>query len=100
MYPSDYGYSGDSALCTSSFDSTISCGETKWLYDNSCSTYWTITPHASDSMAYGVFIEECGSIYGRGASDSRGIIPTVYLNENVKILDGDGTTDKPFVLSN
>ena len=101
MYPSDYGYSAmSSCVYTNINEYKNSCNDTSWL-DNSGVDQWTITPRAfsnSASMLYylaydGVF----ATIYADYPVEAT---PVVYLNENVKILDGDGSEDKPFVLSN
>ena len=109
MYPSDYGYATSGGNITDrnsclnkelyKWDSSdfSDCGDNDWLYDN---TYdqWTITSRASTS--YRVFL-----VYGSSyvnysfAYNTRLIRPVVFLKSSIKIIEGDGSSSNPYVLT-
>lgn len=39
------------------------------------------------------------TMYGSTAGYTSGTLPVVYLISNIKFLDGEGTVERPFVLS-
>ena len=101
IYPSDYGYAANMNSCSETNISSYyqSCKYTTWLYKSS--NIWTISPTIISSAAYYVFFINSNGILNYFQANSEfGILPAVYLNADVKILDGDGTTDRPFILSN
>ena len=102
MYPSDHGYSANMTSCSSTTLNSYntSCRDSSWLF-NSTTTQWTLSPSAYYSYALDVFyVYSTGDLYnGSGASYANGVFPVTHLKSNIKILDGDGTTERPFVLS-
>ena len=122
IYPSDYGYatSGESitnreaCLATELYHwSNVSyCYNNDWLY-KSGTAQWTIT-HRLDYSVYVFGIDSDGSVaasisltragaldpYGFGATTQQAaVFPSVYLSSDVKIIDGNGNYDNPFILS-
>ena len=100
-YPSDYGYSANFISCSDINLNVYNnlCSITSWLYKNSI-TQWTLTPNAYPGYADHVFyITTSGQLAEIDARNHRSIFPVTYLLPDIKILDGDGTTDRPFVLS-
>ena len=107
VYVSDYGYatSGgytiDRESCLnakiSNWSSSYSdCKNNDWLYNSSYS--WTISPIAS--VSYNVFnVTGGGSIYYDNVFNNSGTFrPTVFLKSNIKIVDGNGTENNPYIL--
>ena len=110
MYPSDSGYATSGGNTTNRdacldidlyywYDSYGSdypdCYNNDWLYSN---YQWTLTPHSPTS--YNAFyIKENGSVSGIYVDNTHAIFPTLYLNSNVKITNGEGTESNPFILS-
>ncbi len=98
MYPSDYGYAASpDAWATNLYDyvnSTITANN--WLYMGLYE--WTITPYSSDSNR--VF-----SVSGSGTlNDGNAIIgasarPVFYLESNVALQGGNGTSSDPYRLA-
>ena len=105
MYPSDYGYatSGgnitnrETCLNTALWDWNSSCYNNDWLYNRS-NVQWPLTPHARYSNS--VFsVSSSGRVNYNLTSSSHVVSPALYLNANVKIVDGDGSESNPYVLS-
>ena len=106
MYASDYGYATSGGSTTNreaclnkelfNWDSSSvsDCKNNDWLYR----TYQrTLTPDASRSD-YVVYVVSGGNLSSHSTSSARGVSPALYLNSNVKISGGSGTTNDPFVL--
>ena len=101
MYPSDYGYSVDMTKCSTTALATYSksCKDYSWLYNNS-HVQWTITPHADSTNADDVMIVyDSGSISRGRAYNPLYVSPVAYLKSDVRIIDGEGSDGKPFILS-
>ncbi len=110
-YPSDYGYATkgginttrETCLANNLYDwineSMMDCRTNSWLFDSNKSK-WTMMP-ATYTGAYSVFrLFQDGrvTIFGY-ASNNAELYPVVYLNENIKIIEGEGTEEKPYILS-
>ena len=102
MYPSDYMYAGDLSKCSKdgyNWDTDqTNCRDTSWLR-NTSTTQWTLAPVSSYSGdVFGVL--NSGSVINghyivASSSASR---PILYLNSDVTITGGDGTSGNPFTL--
>ena len=99
MYPSDYGYAADLSKCTnkqlrSYNDST--CTSNDWLFNSSYQ--WTLAPYSGDTpYAWRVLSTgylNCDYVYA-----TYGVRPTLYLNSEVNISSGDGSSSNPYKLS-
>ncbi len=122
MYPSDYGFatsggvgsttSGDKIFQTSletclsiplynwNQNENFGCRGNDWLYQNTETNQWTITP--VDDEDY-ISIEVYGDNIGGGVSiyDSKSsflVNPVFYLKPKVRITGGTGTKEDPFTL--
>jgi len=105
---SDYGYatSGDDTItretCLNTplrtWDQTPVCYENNWLYRGGA-MYWLINPMAYNEAANAVFdiVNRIG--INDTSSDWIETYPTIYLNANVKIISGSGTSEQPYRLS-
>lgn len=106
MYPSDYGYatSSTNTVCdTTSMYNWISedivqaeCRDKNWLYKKQ-NNQWTIIP-ASDSGWNVFYIHTYGHLNNAGTSLDYSSSPVLYLKSNIRIMDGEGTKEKPFQL--
>ena len=102
MYPSDDAYIYGKGVNDTCYNNTYICIGDKpysgWIYisdynDNESNiTYmWTITPYGNGAY----LIHNTGKIgIGNAVLGTR---PVVYLDEKVKIFDGDGSIDNPYV---
>ena len=96
MYPSDYGYSVLSSNCARTktlFDYTSSvCAGASWLYVGD--EEWYLTPRSDNDMA---FLQD-SRIAITGTFFGKFVRPTLYLEENVVKIDGDGSYDNPYII--
>ena len=109
IYPSDYGFATGGGTATErkkclfydlynwSQTNLNDCYNNNWLYGNEIYK-WTISNYLG--ATYGVF-----SIYGTGSVDTHETIgddevyPTVYLQSEIKIISGTGSSSDPYILS-
>ncbi len=100
MYASDYGYAS-SKKCTSNlynYNDSASCITTNNWLDKS--QYEWLIPQSSDSFN-GIFgVSSAGCVLSDSVrSNGNGARPVLYLSSNVKISGGEGTSQKPYMLS-
>ena len=97
MYPSDYGYAaGSSCLSTALYDYSNGCYNSDYLYSGL--NEWLQAPIAYNSdCAANLF--RSGFVYINTLTISGLVPPVLYLNSNVQITGGDGTSSNPFHLS-
>ena len=95
MYVSDYGYA-TSNECTSYLDSYNSdiCKNNNWLF--SASNENVLTPNLNDGAVCqidskgGVLANSCVNV-------KRSVRPVLYLKADIKVADGDGTSNNPYI---
>ena len=98
MYPSDYGYAASPDAWTNNlFDynnSTITASN--WLYMGL--REWTITPLSSRSD-FVFFVYQYGTLEGYSAVNGFSARPVFYLESNVTLQGGSGTSNDPYRLA-
>lgn len=118
-YASDYGYASDFRLCNkklSEYAENSDCYYNNWIYGIfTADQNWLINPNATNDHAVlsvfryhkpvshqgriWYFTEYIGIVYEqRSASEVYGIAPTLYLNKDIDISTGNGTSDTPYQL--
>ncbi len=97
MYPSDYGYAtsggstADRSTCLNTnlynWNGVSYCWDNDWIFNK---TYeWMLTPHISDSYIF--YINNSGLVtYNPASYVAYDVYPAIYLDQNVKILNGKG----------
>ncbi len=105
MYPSDYGYATSGGTTTDrnaclnkelyNWDSVSDCYNNDWIFNSA--SQWTITPHASNS-GHVFSLNSTGCVDSYYASDAYGVRPVVFLKSSIKIVDGDGSSNNPYIL--
>ena len=100
IYPSDYVYATDLSVCTKNafdYDTDTNCKSKDWLLYSS-NYQWTISPYSSS--AYGAFaVYSVGYVIGNlDVYGARAVRPVQYLRSEVTIVEGEGTTEKPYIL--
>ena len=105
MYPSDYGYATSGGTTTDrnaclnkelyNWDSVSDCYNNDWIFNSAYQ--WTITPRASNSGNV-FFLHRTGFVGGNGTSNAYGVRPVVFLKSSIKIVDGDGSSNNPYIL--
>ena len=112
IYPSDYSYVysmgvNDGCYSKSACDGYYDYAYSSWLLNDSSISLWTMTPYiSSGDRSYYVeyyYRIQTGALFvtiaDEPVSSSNYILPTLYLDENVIITEGDGTNDNPYQLS-
>ena len=76
---------------------TTYCKNNNWLHIDQ--TYWTITS-SSKNTTQAIRIASSSGIYNDGVTVSyAGARPTLFLKSNVQILDGDGSSNNPYIIN-
>ena len=108
MYPSDYGYATSGGSTTNrnaclnkelyNWDSSSysDCKNNDWLY-NSSIYQWTIMPHVDSDDVFRV--DASGFVYYYLVYFSLGARPVVHLKSNIKITEGNGSKETPYILA-
>ncbi len=104
MYPSDYGYAVGIEVRDACLEKSMgsyhrdNCITYDWLYDKN-NIQFTMTPVPLSSGATDVFyVYSDGHVDYYGANGAYAIRPVLYLTPSVKIIDGNGDINDPFVL--
>ena len=104
-YSSDYGYAADLSQCTKQLGSynDSTCTSNNWMKaiitNNGGNWGWLLTPNSNYSD-YAWYAEPSGSLSSRSTVYKiKGIVPTLYLNSEVNISSGDGSSSNPYQLS-
>ena len=98
MYPSDYGYAASPDAWTTNIGSynNSTIRSNNWLYMGLYD--WTITPYSSNS--YSVFyVNSSGYLRSRSAFYGYSARPVFYLESNVQLEGGSGTSSDPYRLA-
>lgn len=105
IYPSDYGYATgggnykrEYCLSLKLSSNVAECYNDNYLYASGYQQ-WTITPYAVSPYAIEIFnVLKSGNIANGVAAYTYYVRPSVYLKSDVRILNGDGSENNPFVL--
>ena len=101
-YPSDYGYAVDLNKCSQTlvnYDNST-CTSNNWIKTIIApNSGWLLTPDSSYS--YNAWHVSPGGIIGGGSNtfSMYGVTPVLYLNYNVGIASGSGTSSSPYKIS-
>ena len=103
-YPSDYGYAADFSQCKQNLysynDST--CTSNNWMRtiitNNAGNVGWLLTPdYNSSNSTWRVHSD--GHVTPTAVFYAYGVAPVLYLNSELKIESGGGTSSNPYQLS-
>ena len=98
MYPSDYGYAASPDAWTNNLvdydNSTITANN--WLYMGLFE--WSISPYSSYSN-YVFYVNSNGYLYLSNAHNGNSARPVFYLESNVQLEGGSGTSNDPYTLA-
>ena len=80
----------------------MTCKKNNWMHHGSTmnEAMWMLSPNALSDDAYYVWrVDGGGFVYNFTASSALSVFPSVYLNTEVKITSGSGTSSDPYILS-
>ena len=107
IYPSDYGYATSGGTTTSkstclgynlySWNTYSDCYNNDYLYTNNIK--WAMTPLSSHSTDI-YTIQNTGNVFWGTywTYSNNEIYPSLYLNSNVLLNSGDGTSSSPYII--
>ena len=105
-YPSDYCYAADLNQCVNKQlnkynDST--CTSNNWMKtiitNNGSRAGWLLTTN-SDSSTDARYVNSLGSATSSyGSAFAYGVVPVLYLNSDISIVGGTGTSNNPYQIS-
>ena len=73
------------------------CKNNNWLHIDQ--TYWTITSSSKNTMQ-AIRIASSSGIYNDGVIVGyAGTRPTLFLKSNVQILEGNGSSNNPYIIN-
>ena len=75
----------------------MTCKKNNWMHH--AYAMWMLSPIAISDGAnhvWGVYGD--GTVVNDGASNALSVLPSVYLNSNVEITSGSGTSSDPYIL--
>ena len=104
MYVSDYGYASDNCETKALNDYNNSndlriCNNTNWLF-NLKKLEATITQYSNTSTSIHYIADNGTVVSTYQASLAQTVVrPTLYLKSEFRIIDGDGTSTNPYILS-
>ena len=102
IYPSDFGYAIGGSVRNTCLEKNMSsygsdgCSTNDWLTPSNFS--WTLMPNCSREYRVFRFYNSI-STNSYTVFSAYKVLPTLYLSSNVKIVDGNGDINSPFVLS-
>ena len=107
IYPSDYGYATSGGITTNretclntelnNWSSVRDCKNNNYIYDSS-KDQWTLTHYSPNGASVFSIAYYDGNISNPYTSYSYGVRPVLYLDTDIQIISGDGTSESPYVL--
>ena len=110
-YATDWAYASSETACATNmndgFDAAnynydnMTCNKNNWMHHGSTmdEAMWMLSPSAYSHHAYGVWrVSGGGNVGGGSASYALSVFPSVYLNSNVEITSGSGSSSDPYIL--
>ncbi len=76
-------------------------GSNRTYYLNTNGWYWLLSPNtwSSSGAAYVLSVPRVGCLYGYLVTNAPGVRPAITLKGELPVLEGDGSQDKPFVMT-
>ena len=100
-YPSDYGYAVDLSKCGQNLQgyNNNTCTSNNWMKTIIAPNYgWLLTPYSGGTdRAWDV--GSSGDIGNGSARDANGVVPVLYLNSELAVKAGTGSSSAPYQLS-
>ena len=104
-YPSDYGYAVDLSKCSQNLNNyeNSTCKSNNWMKtivnNGSSNAGWLFTPNSGDAaLAWLVYTSGYVS-YNIRAYDANAVAPVLYLNSELAVKSGTGSSSEPYQLA-
>ena len=110
-YVTDWAYASSETVCATNMNDgcdaanrnydNMTCKKNNWMHHGSTmnEAMWMLSPRAHYGSADGVWgVDGDGGVNIYVASSALSVFPTVYLNSDVNIVSGSGTSSAPYIL--
>ena len=110
-YVTDWAYASSETACATNMNDgldaandnydNMTCKRNNWVHHESTmeEAMWMLSPGAYSDLAGYVWNVDGGGLVSTGAASSaHSVFPSVYLNTEVKITSGSGTSSDPYIL--
>ena len=110
-YATDWAYASSETACATNINDgydvanhnydNMTCKKNNWMHHGSTmnEAMWMLSPRAHYGSADSVWgVDGDGGVNIYVASSALSVFPTVYLNTEVKITSGSGTSSDPYIL--
>ena len=100
-YPSDYGYAADLGKCTKQIGSysDSTCISNNWMKTIIApNNGWLLTPYSGNAN-YALFVYSSSNVRNGIAYNAYGVAPVLYLNSELAVKAGTGSSSAPYQLS-
>ena len=110
-YTTDWAYASSETACATNINDgadvannnfdNMTCKKNNWMHHGSTmdEAMWMLSPYARSGNAYRVwFVLGVGDVSNVNASGPLSVFPSVYLNTEVKITSGSGSSSDPYIL--
>ena len=102
IYVSDYTYTFANGVSDTCYNTVMRCnvseGPKSWLYKSNIGMYTIVHRLGTTRDVFAINIYGASIFFG-GAVGTNSVYPTLYLNSNIKITSGDGSSENPYRLS-
>ena len=111
-YVTDWAYASSETACATNINDgydvanhnydNMTCKKNNWMHHGSTmnEAMWMLSPIAYSDLAFHVWlVYGAGYVSSDGACRALSVFPSVYLNTEVKITSGSGTSSEPYILS-
>ena len=96
MYVTDYGYAASPDAWTTELNNYESAADDNWLYIGS---YESTVSRTSSHSSSAFYVYYTGSLSRRGVTYANVVRPSFYLESNVSLQGGNGTSSDPYRLA-
>ena len=110
-YATDWAYASSETACATNMNDgldaandnydNMTCKKNNWMHHGSTmnEAMWMLSPFAISGDASGVWaVGGVGVVFYDNASSALSVFPSVYLNSDVNIVSGIGTSSDPYIL--
>ena len=104
-YPSDYGYAVDLSKCSQNLNNyeNSTCKSNNWMKtivnNGSSNSGWLLTPHSGVSDIAWYVLSSGFVSYSHDAYSAYGVAPVLYLNSELAVKSGTGSSSEPYQLA-
>ena len=99
MFPSDYGYAAGNTCVTGTtlYNYSGGCMNKDWLHNSN--SQWLMSP-GSGYSTFSFYVNPSGYVnYNDLVGYAKSVRPVFYLSSSASILEGEGTSTDPYILS-